>query len=464
MSLVALSEALAARRLSSREATLATLAAIDRTSGLGAFLTVDAEGALTAADAADRRIAAGDRTPLLGVPVGVKDLQETAGLRTTYGALRFREHVPEADCIAVARLREAGAVIVGKTNTPAFGLLGETKNRLGPETRNPADPTLTTGGSSGGSAAAVAAGLVTGATGTDSAGSITAPSAMCGTFGIKPTLGTIPTWPIPDDSMLFLTHGPIAATVPDAVALLGVMAGHDGRDPIARRAPLPELTGALSAAGDEPLRGLHVAWSATLDWFAVDDEVRARVAATAQAVAELGAELDEAAPAIEHPMELYFPIFGVDTRRGVVPLLEPDDFYPESTAEFARYPALTAEEHVGLLQRLWRFRSGLDDFFAHYDVLLTPATATPAFPLGEHPTSIGGVDVEPGWMTFMPFSAPWNLGTHPTASVPSGATADGRPIGTMVVAAPGREDLVVRVAAALERARPWPLPDPAVTL
>ena len=259
--------------------------------------------------------------------------------------------------------------------------------------------------------------------------------------------------------MLFLTHGPIAATVADAVALLGVMAGHDGRDPVARRTPLPDLAAAVAAAGDDaPLRGLHVAWSATLDWFAVDDEVRALVAATAHAVAELGAELDEAAPAMEHPMELYFPIFGVDTRRGVVPLLEPDDFYPESAAEFARYPELTAEDHVGLLQRLWRFRSALDDFFAHYDVLITPATATPAFPLGRHPTSIGGVDVEPGWMTFMPFSAPWNLGTHPTASVPSGTTRDGRPVGTMVVAAPGREDLVVRVAAALEQARPWPVP------
>src|SRR5262245_25141407 len=227
MTLTALSQALAERRLSSREATLASLAAIEAAADLGAFLTVDPDGALTAADEADRRLAAGERTPLLGVPLGVKDLQETAGLRTTYGSLAFRDHVPDADCIAVERLRAAGAVIVGKTNTPAFGLLGETKNRLGPETRNPCDRSLTAGGSSGGSAAAVAAGLVTAATGSDSAGSITAPSAMCGTFGLKPTLGTIPTWPIPDDSMLFLTNGPIAATVADAVALLGVMAGHD---------------------------------------------------------------------------------------------------------------------------------------------------------------------------------------------------------------------------------------------
>ena len=208
---------------------------------------------------------AGESAPLLGVPIGVKDLQETAGLRTTYGSLAFRDNVPAEDCIPVERLRAAGAVIVGKTNTPAFGLLGETKNRLGPEARNPCDRSLTTGGSSGGSAAAVAAGLIPGATGSDSAGSITAPSSMCGTFGIKPTLGRIPTWPIPDDSMLFLTHGPIAATVADAVALLEVMAGHDSRDPMAVRAPLPDLGAELAAAaGASPLAGLRVAWSATL--------------------------------------------------------------------------------------------------------------------------------------------------------------------------------------------------------
>ena len=182
---------------------------------------------------------------------------------------------------------------------------------------------------------------------------------MCGTFGIKPTLGRIPTWPIPDDSMLFLTHGPIAATVADAVALLEVMAGHDSRDPMAVRAPLPDLGAELAAAaGASPLAGLRVAWSATLGWFAVDDDVRAITEATTRTLAGLGAELAEAAPQVEHPMELYFPIFGVDTRRGTLPVLDPDDFFPESTEEASRYPALTAEEHVGLMARLWRFRSG----------------------------------------------------------------------------------------------------------
>ena len=195
---------------------------------------------------------------------------------------------------------------------------------------------------------------------------------------------------------------------------------------MAMREPLPDLQAELAAAaGAAPLAGLRVAYSATLDWFAVDDEVRALTEAAARSIAGLGAEVDEAAPQVEHPMELYFPIFGVDTRRSALPVLDPDDFFPESIEETSRYPALTAEELIGLLARLWRFRSGLADFFAHYDVLITPATATPAFPLGQPPSRIGGVDVEPGWMTFMPFSSPWNLGTHPTASMPAGVTRDG---------------------------------------
>jgi Asp-tRNA(Asn)/Glu-tRNA(Gln) amidotransferase A subunit family amidase len=406
--------------LTSRELVEGSLAAIERRASLAAFLTVDADGAMEAAADADRRLARGEREPLLGVPIGVKDLQDTRALRTTYGAVRFADHVPEADCIVVERLRAAGAVIVGKTNTPAFGLLGETKNRLGPDSRNPWDETLTTGGSSGGSAAAVAAGLVPVATGTDSAGSITAPSAMCGVFGIKPTLGRIPTWPIPDDSMLFFTNGPIAPSVADAVTLLEVLAGHDPRDPMARRDPLPDLRSALAA---ESLHGMRIAWSADLDWFAVDDEVRARASALAAVTGELGAALEEAAPQVEHPMELYLPIFGVDTRRGVLPLLDPAELYPETVEEITLYPELTAEEYIGLLQRLFAFRAALDGFFAEHDVLLTPATATPAFPLGQAPATIGGRAVDPGWMTFMPFSAPWNLGTHPTASVPAARSA-----------------------------------------
>jgi Asp-tRNA(Asn)/Glu-tRNA(Gln) amidotransferase A subunit family amidase len=461
-SLVGVRDALRGGALSSVELVRATLAAIDAHAGLSAFLTVDHDGALAAAATADAQRAGGGDAPLLGVPVAIKDLQETRGLVTTYGSVRFADNVPAEDCIAVERIRRAGAVIIGKTNTPVFGLLGETKNRLAADARNPWNPALTTGGSSGGSAAAVAAGIVAAATGTDSAGSITAPSAMCGVFGLKPTLGRVPSWPLPDDSLLFLTHGPITRSVADAVVLLQVMSGHDPRDPLARRDTLGDLDRELArATTSRPLAGLRVAWSADLGFFAVDDEVRMISETLAAVTSELGARLAGDAPRVEHPLELYFPIFAADTRRGVLPIIDRDELYPESVAEAAAYPALTAEQYIGLLRRLWQFRSNLDVFFDQHDVLVTPATATAAFPVGEPPAVIGGRPVAPGWMTFMPFSAPWNLGMHPTASVPAGLTRDGRPVGLMLIAPPGREDRVVRVAAALEHARPWPLTAPA---
>jgi Asp-tRNA(Asn)/Glu-tRNA(Gln) amidotransferase A subunit family amidase len=438
-------------RLSSVEAVGAALAAIDAWElREGAFLALDPDGALAAAAEADARRAAGDRRPLNGVPLAVKDLQETRGLVTTYGSVRFRDHVPADDCIAVARLRAAGAVVVGKTHTPAFGLLGETRSRLAPDARNPHDPRCTTGGSSGGSAAAVAAAVVPAATGTDSAGSITAPAAMCGVVGLKPTLGRIPTWPVPDDSMQFLTHGPLAASVADAVLLVEVMAGHDARDPVALRTPLPDLRAPLARAReDRALAGLRVAWSADLGHLPVDAAVAGVCRAATLRLADRGAEVVEAGPAIEHPVEVYMPLLAADTRRAVLPQVDLDELFPETHAELAAWPPQTAEEYVGARARMDRLRAALDGFFTEVDVLLTPATATTAFPCGEPPAEIGGRHVEPGWASFMPFSTPWNMGGQPTLSVPVGHDDRGLPIGLLVVAPRCREDLLVAAALAL---------------
>jgi Asp-tRNA(Asn)/Glu-tRNA(Gln) amidotransferase A subunit family amidase len=358
--------------------------------------------------------------------------------------------VPADDCIAVARLRAAGAVVVGKTHTPAFGLLGETRSRLAPDARNPHDPGCTTGGSSGGSAAAVAAGVVPAATGTDSAGSITAPAAMCGVVGLKPTLGRIPTWPVPDDSLQFLTHGPLAASVADAALLVEVMAGHDPRDPVALRTPLPDLRAPLArAADDRPLAGLRIAWSADLGHLPVDGAIADACREAALRLADRGADVIEAAPAIEHPADVYLPVLAADTRRAVLPQVDPEELFPETHAELAAWPPQTAEEYVGARARMDRLRAALDGFFTEVDVLVTPATATTAFPCGEPPTVIGGRRVEPGWPTFMPFSMPWNMGGQPTLSVPVGHDADGLPVGAMVIADRGREDLLVAAALAL---------------
>ena len=224
----------------------------------GAFLALDPEGALAAAAAGGRPARGRRRRPAERRAARREGPPGDGGLATTYGSVRFRDHVPADDCIAVARLRAAGAVVVGKTHTPAFGLLGETRSRLAPGRGQPVRPPLTTGGSSGGSAAAVAAGVVPAATGTDSAGSIAAPAAICGVVGLKPTLGRIPTRPVPDDSMQFLTHGRCASV---ARRRRAARRGH-GRArparPVALRTPLPDLRAPFAApptSGPSPACG-----------------------------------------------------------------------------------------------------------------------------------------------------------------------------------------------------------------
>ena len=215
-----------------------------------------------------RRLDAGGASgsqPLRGLPIGIKDLQETAGLRTTYGSRRFQDNVPAVDCIGVERLRRAGAVVIGKTNTPMLGCLGETWNQLLPDCRNPWDLELTAGGSSGGSAAAIASGMVSAATGTDTAGSIACPASFCGIVGIKPTHGRLPAWPAQSDSGLIGDYGPMARSVIDGALLLDVLAGFDDRDPLSLRESPGSYSAVATSAKSARLHsagcGLPRAWT-----------------------------------------------------------------------------------------------------------------------------------------------------------------------------------------------------------
>ena len=437
-------EAVRSRRISAREFVERAFDAIEQGEHLHAFLALEGERALAAADAIDATVARGeDPGPLAGVPVGVKDLTETAGLTTTYGSVAFRANVPSEDAVLVARLRAAGAIVVGKTNTPAFGMLGETKNRLGPDARNPRDPARTPGGSSGGSAAAVAAGLVPLATGSDSAGSIAVPSSFCGVVGLKASLGRIPTVPSPDDSLQWLSNGVLAASVEDCALALSVLAGHDPRDPVARRDRQP---GSSVTSG----AGLRVAFSHDLGFFAVDPGVRSVCESAALRLEGLGAAVSEEAPRTEHPFEVYMPLYLADVRRAVLPIVAPDDLFDESLEELAGFPALTDVEYVGALRRLWVFRAAQATFFERYDAIVCPATAVSAFPLREPPTTIGGHTVIPGWISFMPFPTGFNLGGQPTVTVPVGETSEGLPVGLMIAAPPGREDICLCLARLLE--------------
>jgi aspartyl-tRNA(Asn)/glutamyl-tRNA(Gln) amidotransferase subunit A len=436
--------------VSAVEAVDAALERIDRLDpGIGAFLTVSADSARREAAAADRAVAAGaEPGPLHGVPIAVKDLEWTEGIRTTYGSEAFADFVPREDAIHVERLRAAGAIVVGKTNTPELGLLGETRNLLGPETRNPWDPTRTVGGSSGGSAAAVAAGMVPLATGNDTAGSITCPSAMCGVFGLKPTHGRVPNWPEPGDSRLFLDSGPIAGTVADAKLMLGVMSGPDPRDPVSRWG---------TGRPREPRSQPRVAWSPDWGHLAVDGEVRRVAEAAVSAFEEAGYRVEADRPDVGDAMEILLPLIAADAQALLQALgIDASALGPEVREELGLLGAPTTTEYIRALNALWHYRDAIDRFFEAYDLMVTPSTAVPAFPLGQPPSNIDGRHVERRWTAFMPFQAPWNLTGQPTATLPCGRTAEGLPVGLQVTAARECDERLLAACAAVERARPWP--------
>jgi aspartyl-tRNA(Asn)/glutamyl-tRNA(Gln) amidotransferase subunit A len=428
--------------------TLERIERLDPAPGIRAFLTVAAASARAGAEAADRAVAEGrELGPLHGVPLAVKDLEWTAGIPTTYGSPAFRDFVPSEDSIAVERLRAAGAIVVGKTNTSEFGLLGETRSPLLGETRNPWDPTRTAGGSSGGSAAATAAGMVSIAIGNDTAGSITCPAAMCGVFGMKPTLGLVPTWPDPGDSRLLFASGPISRTVADARLMLELLAGPDPRDPISFVAP---------AIGEAPSSPLRIAWSPDWGRLPVDPQVRRVTGVAASVFERLGHHVETGCPETEDPFEILLPIAAADTctmlqRAGI----ERSQLSVDADAEVALLGTPSITELVAALNALTCFRRRVDSFFERVQLMLTPASAVAAFPAGDAPSCIEGRQVDPRWTTFMPFQAFANLAGLPTAAVPCGQSEEGLPIGLLVSGPRGSDRTVLRACAEFERAAPW---------
>lgn len=439
------------------EAALRRIAALNP--GLNAFIQVDAEGALRQAADIDARVARGEDPGILaGVPIGVKDLEPVKGLLFTLGSRAFEGQVADEDSVQVARLRAAGAVIVGKTNTPEFGYKGFTENQLWGPTRNPWNPERTPGGSSGGSSAAVAAGMVPLATAGDGGGSIRIPAAMTGCYGIKPTAHRIPragahapTWGY------FSTLGPMARTVRDAARYLDAAAGPHPNDPEVLDGP----TGIYEAAATaEPPKLRCVAWSADLGYAAVEPEVVeiARGAAERLAAA-VGAELVEANPGFGDPLDAWMTIAAAgDT-------LMVDEMTPEQRAKlepgFLRFAEVgrqfTAVDVARALEERHQANRKMTQFFAEFDLLLTPTTAATAFAAeGPPPMIIAGRKVGPAG--FIPFTYPFNFLGLPAASLPAGLSREGLPVGLQAVAPRFADALLVRVSAAYEAANPWRYP------
>ncbi len=448
-SLARLSRALRTREVSPVEMTEALLGRIgaDETN---AFITVTAERAMEDAARAEAEIGAGDyRGPLHGVPVGIKDLVYTKGVRTTMASAFFEDHVPEDDAAIVRRLREAGTVLLGKTNTHEFAY-GPTGDRsfFGP-TRNPHDPARISGGSSGGSGAAVATGLCYGAIGSDTGGSIRIPAALCGVVGMKPTFGRV------GKSGVFplawtLDHvGPMTRTVEDNALLLSALVGHDPQDPYSADRPAEDFARDL----ERGLRGSAVGVPTAFYFEHVDREVEARVRESVEAFRSLGAVVRE----VELPnvwetlhaqrLTLAAEAYAVHEERLKS---DPDRFDDQGLERLLQGEELRAHRYANAQRRKLRSRREFEEVLGEVDVILSPSVPIPATEIGQRQASINGHE-EAVYSALTRLTGPTNMNGLPSLSVPCGTTASGLPVGLQLIGRPFDEATVYRFGHAHEK-------------
>jgi aspartyl-tRNA(Asn)/glutamyl-tRNA(Gln) amidotransferase subunit A len=438
------------------EVTSAVLARIERVNPvINAFCHVAADDALASAAASTERWRKGAPCgPLDGVPVSIKDLIVTKGWPTLRGSRTVDPNQAwDVDAPATARLREAGAVLLGKTTTPEFGCKGETNSPLTGLTRNPWNTDKSPGGSSGGTAAAVAAGLGPLSVGTDGAGSVRIPAAFCGNFGLKPSFGRVPAYPLsPMGSVAHL--GPHTMSVTDAALMMNVLKQPDARD----WTSLPPDPTDYTIGLNDGIRGLRVAWSPTLGYAKnVHPEVAAACAAAVRVLEELGAYIEAVDPGIEDPLEISCGLWWAGTQSiwsGLTPAQQ-----AVADPDFAAEAALGAKIDTVALHALMARRialgSHMRQFMTRFDLLVTPSVAVPAFdakPAGHRPMTMEN------FLGWTPFSYPFNLTQQPAATIPCGLTGDGLPIGLQMVGPMFADALVLRAARAFEAVRPIPRP------
>lgn len=423
---------------------------------LNTFVHVDRVGALAAADRVDSARRAGEPLgPLAGVPFGVKDLEDCAGMPTTRGSRWYVSGPPATrDDIHVARFRAAGAIPLGKTATPEFGAWGYTASPLLGVTRNPWNPARTPGGSSGGTAAAVAAGMIPFGTASDGGGSIRGPGSSCGLPGLKPTYGRIPTFGVTRHAQNAVNFA-LATTVADTALLFDVAVGPDPRD----RTSLPAPVGSYRSAIDElDVAGLRATWSADLGFVVVDPEVASIAGAAAHSLVDAAGM---AQSGVDVQLDDFIRVYAfmeaadryVDVPDGWEQRL--DELDPLVVEGWRRTAAVTLPT-FGKVERSRReleFR--IAELFEHTDVLLTPTNACPPFAAeGPMPTEIGGRPCHAGHAALLTMLA--NVVNLPSITLPAGVTADGLPIGLMVTAPRHREDICLRLARIWEQHSPWP--------
>ena len=442
-----------ARQISPVELTRAVLERVERLNPIvNAFCTVTADAALAAAREAEQAAMKGAlRGPLHGIPFSIKDLHLTKGVRTMSGSFIFERRVPDVDPPVVRRLKRAGGVMLGKTTTPEFGWKGLGDSPLTGITRNPWNTGTTTGGSSAGAGAATAAGLGPIHQGSDGAGSIRIPSGFCGIYGLKPSFGRVPMWPVSNND--YASHmGPMTRTVADAALMLSVMAGPDEWDRTSLETAPDDYTGKLTAG----IKGLKVAFSPDLGGFPVDAEVASLVKQAARAFEDLGCVVDEVKPGFADSHDLIRCLWSAHEAGNYAQYLPQwrDRMDPGLVAcieDGLRYSMVDYVEARGQKLAYW---DTVRPLFEKFDLLLTPTLSVAAFPVGrlnpEHWRQHAW-----DWIGWASFSYPFNFTGQPAASAPAGFTSDGLPVGLQIVGRRFADLTVLQASAAFEAARPW---------
>ena len=442
------------------EATRAALDRIDRFDpAVRAMVLVDPDGALAAAEASARRWAAGQpQSPVDGVPTTIKDVFLVRGWPTRRGSALTTDDPETADAPAVARLREAGAVLLGKNTTPEFGWKGVTHGPAYPPTTNPWDTGLTAGGSSGGSAAAVGLGMGPWSVGTDAGGSVRIPAAFTGTVALKPTFGRVATFP-PSPYGTLSHAGPMARSVVDTALLLDVISRPDHRDWFALDAPPSSFAAGLH----DGVRDLRIGFSADLGYGTNDPDVEAAVRAAVGVLADAGAQVEEVPAPFRDPIEAFHTLWFTGAAKVVDDTVtEPGDWDridPELRAGIEQYGRVSAATYLDATQVRMDLGVTMGTFHTTYDLLVTPTMPIGAFPAGlEVPEGWDGR----WWTTWTPYTYPFNLTGQPALSVPCGFTGDGRPVGLQIVGPRHADALVLRAGQTYTDHTDWHTRRPAL--
>jgi len=438
------------------EHSLARIDALD--AGLGAFLTVTPDLARKAAARAEALVReGGELPPLLGVPTAIKDLNNTAGIRTTFGSRTMAEFVPTVDDAVVEKLAAAGTISLGKTNTPEFGFPCYTDNELAAPARCPWDRSLLAGGSSGGAAVAVAAGLVPFAQGSDGGGSIRIPASINGIFGIKPSRGRVSNAPLGGDVTGLGTNGPLARTVRDAAALLDAMAGPVPGDYV-WAPPLPDGETFLGWAERTPGRLRIGRWlQSPVPGVELDPEVAEAFEDAAELLAGLGHDVEEMPAGLVGPdvLDSFERVWALSGTQLPVPPARVGELRPLTRELRGRGLAMSARDAMDAMLALRLFSRRFLQATAEYDVLLAPVCTMTPRPLGWFDADGDGAEDFERQKRYAAFTALFNVTGQPAVSVPLHWTDGGIPVGTMLVGRPADDATLVALSAQLEAARPW---------